>query len=141
SASVYEIGARQAIYGEILQAAGHVLASGRGVLVDASFASRRWRADAAAAARAAGATFVFVEARAPLDVLRARLAARRTRDSVSDAREDLLDAFVRDYEPVASADSEVTLAIDTTTGDDSARAALRGLAAAGILPAAERRRS
>jgi len=141
SASVYEMGARQAIYGEILQAAGHVLASGRGVLVDASFASRRWRADAAAAARAAGATFVFVEARAPLDVLRARLAARRTRDSVSDAREDLLDAFVRDYEPVASAEGEVTLTIDTTTGDDAARAALRGLAAAGILPAAERRRS
>ncbi|HXU62589.1 MAG TPA: AAA family ATPase [Polyangia bacterium] len=142
SASVYELGARQEIYGEILQRAGHVLQSGRGALVDASFASRRWRADAAAAARAAGATFVFVEARAPLDVLRARLAARRTRDSVSDAREDLLDAFVRDYEPVVGAEGQVTLTIDTaTTGEDAARAALGGLTAAGILPAAERRRS
>jgi len=142
SASAYGLDARQAIYGEILRRAGQVLQSGRGALVDASFASRRWRAEAADAAQAAGASFVFIEARAPLDLLRARLAARRTGESVSDAREDLLDAFVRDYEPVAGGEGEVTLTVDTAApADEAARTALGGLAAAGILPAAERRRA
>jgi aminoglycoside phosphotransferase family enzyme/predicted kinase len=142
AAAAYAPDARQAVYAEILRRAGQVLEAGRGVLVDASFSSRRWRGDAAAVARGAGATFVLVEARAPADVLRARLAARRAGASISDAREDLLDAFMREYEPIAADEQPVTITVDTsTTAEASARAALRGLASAGVVPAAQRRRA
>ncbi len=138
----YGLDARQAIYDQVLRRAGRVLASGRGVIVDASFSSRSWRAQAAAAARAAGAAFVLLEARAPVDLLRARLAARRTRDSVSDAREDLLDGFARDYQPPADGEADLRLAIDTAgPADEAARAAVDGLRGAGILPPGERRRA
>ncbi len=84
---------------------------------------------------------MLVEARAPIELLRTRLAARRTGASVSDAREDLLDAFARDYEPPADGEAGARVAVDTAgAADDAAVAALRGLRGLGILPAVERRR-
>jgi aminoglycoside phosphotransferase family enzyme/predicted kinase len=140
-ADLYAPEARDRVYEEILRRAGRALEAGRGALVDATFSTRRWRARAAAVAKAAGAAFVLVEARAPVELLRARLAARALAPSVSDATEGLLDAFVRGWEPVTGGDAEAVLAIDTAQPIEAAeRAALRGLAAAGILPAAERRR-
>src|SRR5262249_19653771 len=65
-------------YREVLRRAEQVLASGRGLILDAMFPARRWRAAAAELARTAGAPFVHLEATcADASVLRARLGARR----------------------------------------------------------------
>jgi aminoglycoside phosphotransferase family enzyme/predicted kinase len=134
--------ARDRTYEEIIRRAGQVLGAGRGVIVDATFSTARWRQRAAEAARAANATFVWVEACCPAGLLRQRLAARRQSASVSDADETLLDDFVRAYEPAGVLDPEVHLSVDTSQDPPSATtAALAGLLAFGITPARDRRAS
>ncbi len=138
---LYEAAARDGVYEQILGRAAGVLESGRGVILDASFSSRRWRQRAAAAAEEAGAGFVFVEAVCPPDQLRRRLAQRRHRPSESDATDALLDSFIRDHEPLGPEDPGPRVAIDTSVSPDAAvRAAMRELADVGIAPAADRRR-
>lgn len=141
-AGAYTVEARDRIYAEIVRRATEVLDSGRGAILDATFAACRWRQQAAAAARASNATFVWVEAVCPPEVLRERLAARRPGQSASDADASLLEAFVRDYEPALAEDPEPHLSIDTSQGEDAALdEALRGLSELGISPATERRTS
>jgi aminoglycoside phosphotransferase family enzyme/predicted kinase len=141
-ASAYTPEGRDQTYDEIIRRAGQVLAAGRGVILDATFAASRWRQQAAAAARAANAFFVWVEARCPVEVLRQRLAARGQGSSTSDADDSLLEAFVRDYEAAGPADPGPLLAIDTSESPESAlAAALRELSALGISAARDRRAS
>jgi predicted kinase len=130
-------------YAQVLRQAACVAGAGRGVILDASFSRRHFRAQAAAMAAAAGARFVMLEARcADREVLRQRLRARAAGPSVSDAREDLLDAFVRAFEAVAPDEPGVHLVVDTAASAPAAAdAALAALAGAGILPAGERCRS
>jgi aminoglycoside phosphotransferase family enzyme/predicted kinase len=130
-------------YDEVLRRAGVVLAARRGVVLDATFAESRWRRAAAELARGTGARFVHVEARCPDRAARAaRLAARRGGGSISDATDAELDLLEAGYEPVGTPDPGPHLAIDTSGPAEAAGAeAVRRLAASGILPAAERRRS
>ena len=130
---LYGPDARDRIYDEILRRACAVLGSGRGVIVDATFATRVWRARAAAAAEASGAQFVFIETQVPSEVARARLAARRTRPSTSDATEALLDDFLGAYEPPGTGEPGRRLTVDMGASVDAAvSATLRQLAEAGI---------
>ena len=131
-------------YGEVLSRARR----GAGVrarrdpgrdLLGAALAGRRrrsWHADA-------GARFVFLEARcADEAVLRARLAARRGRPSVSDATDAELDEIQRRQEPIGADEAGLHASIDT--GREPAHAlasALRALVEAGVHPAAARRAS
>ena len=116
-----------------------MVAAGRGVILDATFSTSRRRQEAAARARAANATFVWVEACCPVDLLRQRLAARRQSPSVSDADEALLVDFMRDYEPAGANDPGPHLLVETSGGPASATgAALAGLSKAGIAPARDR---
>jgi aminoglycoside phosphotransferase family enzyme/predicted kinase len=130
-------------YCEVLARAATVLASGRGVVVDATFARRRWRQEAAERARTAGARFVLLEAHcADREVLRARLAARRAGPSVSDATDAQLDGLLSGYEPPAAGEPGDPFAIDTSRAPGAAAgAAVRRLDAAGIRPAGARRAS
>ncbi len=97
----YDPGFTDRVYAEVLRRAAVVLASGRSVVVDASFRSRQNRARARALAERAGVPFLFVECAAPPDVLRARLERRAaTGDTVSDGREAIFDAFVASFERV-----------------------------------------
>ena len=130
-------------YDEILRRAGVVLEARRGVILDATFAAPRWRQAAAELARGAGAGFVHVEARCTdRTLLQARLAARRAGGSVSDATDAQLALFEARYEAPGPADPAPRLTVDTAGDLDTALAeALAGLAAAGVLPASERRRS
>jgi aminoglycoside phosphotransferase family enzyme/predicted kinase len=138
---LYDPAARASVYEQVLRSAERVLESGRGVILDATFSARRWRERAAAVAAEAGATFAFVEAVCPPEVLRQRLAQRRHQASVSDANDTLLDTFMRDHEPVGQGDPGPRLAIDTSApADAAARAALRELVDLGVEPAADRRR-
>ena len=95
---------RERTYVEVIRRSSRVVESGRGVILDATFSTRRWRQLAADAAGAAQATFVFVETRCRPDLLHGRLAERREKPSVSDATEALLESFLRAYEPVTSLD-------------------------------------
>jgi aminoglycoside phosphotransferase family enzyme/predicted kinase len=84
---------------EMLRRARLVVDSGRGVVLDATFRQRETRAAARALAEANGAPFLFVELVADAATLRARLRARKAGESVSDAREDLLERMLAEYDP------------------------------------------
>jgi len=141
-AALYTNAAIARNYGNVLERAQRVLESGRGVILDATFLERRWREAAAALARAARARFVYVEASADRAVLRARLAARRSQASVSDATDAELDAIARRQEPFAAGEAGPHVPIDTGGAASAAlEAALRALNAAGVDRAAARRAS
>jgi uncharacterized protein len=110
----YGAGASDAVYGEVLRRAAVVLASGRSVIVDASFRTRASRAAARALGQRARARFVFVECQAPEAVTRERLSAREHASSVSDARLDLYEAFVSRYERVLELDPKEHIVLDTS---------------------------
>lgn len=118
-------------YRELLRRAGVVLDSGRAVVLDASFRSAAWRAEARALARARGVPFTFVECRAPEALCRERLRARKDQATVSDAREDLYDSFARKYEPVQELAAEEHLVLDTSQPLEECVAALRRALGAG----------
>jgi len=114
-ARLYEPERKEKTYAEIFRRAADVLGAGRGVILDATFSAGRWRRAAADLARSTDAAFVFIEAScADAGVLRERLRARKSRPSVSDATDDLLDAFVRDYEPLGASDPEPWFTVDTS---------------------------
>ena len=139
--ALYDRQHRDRTYAQLAHCAADVLETGRSVILDATFSQRRWRQLAAATARATNASYVFVEAScADRSVLRERLAARRDGASVSDARDDLLDTFLREHEPVTAADPGPCVTIDTSASVDAAlREAMHRLSASGILAAADRR--
>lgn len=87
------------VYEEMLRRARVIVGSGRPVVLDASFRTRAARAEAAALARTLGVPFTFFECRVDEATARDRLRARARGPSVSDAREDLYDAFVASWEP------------------------------------------
>ena len=77
-AHVYDREHRDDVYVEIARRAADVLDSGRGVILDATFAERRWRQLAANTAAARKAAFVFIESTcSDRELLRQRLRARR----------------------------------------------------------------
>jgi aminoglycoside phosphotransferase family enzyme/predicted kinase len=141
-ADLYTDDARARAYGEVMRRAGVVLGAGRGVVLDATFSTRRWREEAAALARGASAPFVFVEVTCEEPVLRARLAARRGKPSVSDATDAELDVIARRREPPTSAEGLPLVRVDGAGAvDEARRAALAGLRSHGVVPAEERRQS
>jgi aminoglycoside phosphotransferase family enzyme/predicted kinase len=141
-AELYTPGAVARTYREILRRAELVAASGRGVILDATFLARRWRLAAAELARAAGGSFVHIEARAEAAVLSARLAARRTAPSVSDATDAELDTIAAASEPIEPDEPGQHLAVDTSGDPAHALAgALAALERARVLPASARRAS
>ena len=87
------------VYGELLRRAGVVLASGRPVVVDASFRTREMRRLARALADSRRVPFRFVECRASTEVTRERLVRREIEAGVSDARLSLLEDFRAHFEP------------------------------------------
>ncbi len=90
----------RSVHAELFAMARDALAGGQAVIADAVFLDPAQRAAAEAAARDAGAPFDGIWLEAPLDLLRARLAARR--DDASDANEAvLLRAAAADPGPVA----------------------------------------
>lgn len=142
AAGSYTKEARDRTYAEIVRRAGQVLDAGRGAILDATFSASPWRQQAAAAAAASNAGFVWVEARCPSATLRRRLSARRQGPSTSDADESLLETSIRDYEPAGPGDPGPHVQIDTSGSPEHAlEAALHALSELGISRATERRAS
>lgn len=111
------------VYEELVRRADVVLASGRPVVVDASFRSRALRGRVRALAAARGVPFFFVECRAPLDECRRRVAARR--EGPSDGRLEIFDDFARRFEGVEELAAPEHLALDTTRPSQESIAAFR----------------
>ena len=87
-------------FDELFRRAEVVLGAGRGVILDSTFRDRDLRVRARDLARKHGRPFRFVETICDDATLRARLRARAAGVSVSDATEDLLEKFRREFEPV-----------------------------------------
>jgi aminoglycoside phosphotransferase family enzyme/predicted kinase len=117
------------VYDELLRRAGVVLASGRPVILDASFRSADARAKARALAAAHGVPFRFFECVAPTEICRARLASRMMTANVSDATPALLDSFTERFESVVELPREEHVRIETSgTGADPLEQAMTSVA-------------
>jgi aminoglycoside phosphotransferase family enzyme/predicted kinase len=101
------------VYGEVLRRASVVLASGRPVVIDASFRSQALRSAARDVAIAKGAPFLFVECRVDRQLAKARLEERSRGPAVSDGRLAIFDAFAAEFEPVTELSDREHIAVDT----------------------------
>jgi predicted kinase len=113
------------VYEEVLRRAGVVLASGRPVVVDASFRTREWRERARALAAANRVPILFVECRVDPEVARERLRKRDTTPGVSDARLSLFDEYCARYEAPDELPRAGHLVLDTGRPLQEVLAALR----------------
>jgi predicted kinase len=104
---------RERVYATLLTRAEHVLRSGRGVILDATFRGRSERAAALALGRRLGMEVLFVECRCPRALALERLSKRVDGQSVSDAREDLYDTFAAHYEPMTELAAAQHMIVDT----------------------------
>lgn len=113
-AGAYTQAATDKVYAEAMRRAGLVLASGRPVILDASFRSHAMRARASELARAHGVELRLVECRVPATVARARLVERAKGPSVSDGDLSAYEALARAWEPITDLEPAHHLVIDTT---------------------------
>ena len=113
------------VYAEIFRRAGAVLSSGRPVVLDASFRSRRHREAAKRLAEDHGVPFHFVECRAPLDVLEKRLERRAREAGVSDGRLEILSDFAASWQDVEDLEAGEHLVLDTAQPLESSIETLR----------------
>ena len=112
---LYEREASLRIYARLEQLAKAILESGHSAIVDAAFLTRRERAPFRALARAGGFEFRTVVCEAPVEVLRARVEARKAQGrDASEADSAVLDHQLAIHEPPAGDELEdvVTIATD-----------------------------
>jgi aminoglycoside phosphotransferase family enzyme/predicted kinase len=115
SAAAYGADVSDRTFAELFRRAAVVLASGRGIILDATFRARELRRQARELARRVGAPFLFVETTCDDATLRERLRRRAAGPSVSDATEDLVDRMRQEFEPVTELAGTERLVVDTTT--------------------------
>jgi hypothetical protein len=113
------------VYAEVLRRADVVLASGRPVVLDASFGSSAMRNAARDLATRHSVPFRFVDCRADPPVCRARLVERAKRPGVSDGRIEVFDAFCARFEPVVEQWSDDVVVLDTTRPIEESMATLQ----------------
>ena len=121
------------VYRELRRRAEVVLGSGRSAILDASFRSRDERLAARALADSMEVPFLFVECRASREVVEERLRQRRTggdaassggAPSVSDARLEILDAFLARWQEIDEDEEGEVVRVDTTEGGSECLAPL-----------------
>jgi aminoglycoside phosphotransferase family enzyme/predicted kinase len=114
-AGLYSAAATQRTYSTLADLARQALSRGDSVILDASFAKYSERQRMTALAQELKARCCVVECWAPEAALRARLRAReRSPTSISDAREEILSQFQRDYEPMQADEGTCWMRLDTT---------------------------
>jgi len=103
---VYAPASREKVYADMLARAESVIASGRSVVLDATWSSAALRNRARAFAAERGARCVFLETCCDPSVLRERLAVRKARgDDASDAGPELLDESLARFEALGGDDT------------------------------------
>ncbi len=112
---IYTEEANTALYRRLGVLAQEMLAAGYSMVVDAAFLKRAEREAFRAAAERCGAVFLILDFHAPLDVLRARVAARAARaDDASEAGLEVLERQVGTREPLTPAEMTSAVAVDGT---------------------------
>jgi uncharacterized protein len=114
-AGLYSATTTQRTYDALNDLARQALSRGHSAIIDASFAKRAERQRMAALAQEMKARCCVLECWAPEAALRARLREReRSSASISDAREEILSPFQRDYEPMQTDEGTCWVRLDTT---------------------------
>lgn len=115
--ALYSAAAIARTYARLAALTREIVQAGYPVVVDASFLHAAPRADFRALARTLGVPFLIVDVRAPLAVMRARLAARaRAGSDPSDADATVLAAQMAQHAPL-TADEGCVIAIDNSGSD------------------------
>jgi predicted kinase len=114
-AGLYSAATTRRTYDALADLARQALSRGDSVILDASFAKQVERQRMAALAQEMNARYCVLECWAPETSLRARLREReRSPTSVSDAREEILSEFQRNYEPMQAEEGVCWVRLDTT---------------------------
>ena len=129
-ASAYSAEYSARTFDEVFRRAAVVVASGRGVILDATFRERALRLRARDLARSHGRRFLFAETVSDDATLRERLRRRAAGPSVSDAGESLLERVRAEFEPVTELAAGEHVRVDTTGPPDA------GVRAVLVTPAA-----
>ena len=125
-AGAYDKGFTEKVYAEVMRRASVVLASGRPVIIDASFRSPTMRLAAQAVAKQRGAPFYLIECRAPAEVCKSRLRERESRPgTVSDGRLAIFDDFAREWQPVTELPPGEHLTVNTACAPAETHATIR----------------
>ncbi len=104
-AGIYTAEASQRTFDHLRRLAESILASGHSPLIDATFLRQRDRAPFTELARRLGVELTLVARHAPVEVLRARVAARAARgDDPSEAGIEVLEQQLRQVEPPTEAE-------------------------------------
>jgi predicted kinase len=111
--SIYTPVATSQTYERLLLAAREELFKGNSVIVDATFARRANRDTFRCLAEEEGANVILVECCCPYSVLRKRLARRRGRKLITDARLQHLKAMRQAFEPFTELEADPYLRVET----------------------------
>lgn len=126
------------VYAEMSRLAAVVLASGRPVILEASFRTRAYRDAIRSVARMAGQPFHFLECRAPDELVRTRLKGRARGPSVSDGREVIFEDFISAWEPAEELSAGECSLVDTSAPPEATLEEVMGLLAQhGLISGAE----
>ena len=110
---IYDEDFSRKTYAEMLRKAGECLASGESVILDGSYKRAGERDLVRQLARQFGAKAIFIYCACALEVVKERLGLRaHDPESISDGREEILEAQAEDFDPLESAD-EPALAVNT----------------------------
>jgi uncharacterized protein len=113
AAGIYSPAADARTYAKLLLSAQQGLASGADVILDATFSREAQRSEAIHLAGDQDANIIFVECRAPLQVLETRLARRNNAPGVSDARLRHLPELRDRYVPFTEISAGRHFSVDT----------------------------
>lgn len=94
---------RRLVYGHLLNQAHAIIKERRSVVLDATFAEKKWREEAERLAMDHDANVIFAECRCSREILEQRLAARTGKPGLSDARAHHLPHFLQAFEPMDDA--------------------------------------
>jgi predicted kinase len=114
----------QRTYAELHRRAAALLRAGGIVVLDASYRTAAWRAEARRTAQAAGAPFLLLEVVCPDELVRERLAARGA--GPSDGRVELLERQRAAFEPPVELAADEHARIDTSAAPEEVAAAALG---------------
>jgi aminoglycoside phosphotransferase family enzyme/predicted kinase len=116
--ALYAPRVKDAVYAAMLDRAEPIVASGRGVVLDATFSRARWREAAHSWARERKLDFALVEARCPPPVVLARLRHREAEgDNPSEAGPERYQASIAAFQPIHASPAAPHLVLHTDRGD------------------------
>jgi len=114
-AGLYSGDVTEKTYSEMFDVAEDIIKNGKSAIIDASFSKKKWREHIVKLSKNFDSRIYFIETQTPINVIEQRLIAReREQKTVSDARLEILDRFISDYEQPAEINSKILITIDTS---------------------------